>query len=89
MQRLTVAYMLSGEKVPWMVLLTLASRQKVHTAMKGMYRSHAFTSCRGGRYLCPPVICAISTASCIFNHQAGSLHVGASSAHTGIGMQVL
>ncbi len=34
------------------------SRQYVPAAMRGMYRSGAFTSWRGGRYLCPPEICA-------------------------------
>ena len=52
-----MAYMLSGVKLPCISLLMQASRQKVHTAMKGMYRSGALTSCRGGRYLWPPVIC--------------------------------
>lgn len=52
-----MAYMLSGVKLPCSSLLTQASRQKVQTAMKGMYRSGALTSCRGGRYLWPPVIC--------------------------------
>ncbi len=32
-------------------------RQYVPTAMVGMYRSGALTSCFGGRYLCPPLIC--------------------------------
>ena len=53
----TTAYMLSGVKLPCMSLPTQASRQNVQTAMNGMYRSGELTSCRGGRYLWPPVIC--------------------------------
>ena len=30
-------------------------------AMRGMYRSGALTSCRGGWYLCPPDICRVGT----------------------------
>ena len=55
--RRTVAYMVSGLKRLPAVCATLASTQYVHAAMNGMYRSGEFTSCRGGRYLCPPAIC--------------------------------
>ena len=55
---LTRPYMLSGVNRPLPIRTMLPMMQYVQSAMSGMYRSGAFTSCRGDIYLWPPDICS-------------------------------
>ena len=56
-QQRTAEVMVSGLNFAAAAEARHTSRQYVPTAMVGMYRSGALTSCLGGKYLCPPLIC--------------------------------
>lgn len=60
---LTKAYMESVVHRPLDTIVMLPKTQYVQRAIKGMYKSGAFTSWRGGLKGCPPAICTEDTSS--------------------------
>ena len=55
-ERLTKAYIESVVHRDFEIIAMLPKIQYVHNAIKGIYRSGALTSCRGGLNGCPPAI---------------------------------